>query len=68
MSLNTTLCEGNMFGYFFHSVKRISSGQAQSEPIKRHPLYSQTWVKGSPLGLKKWLLLKSYRFSEVGLV
>ncbi len=50
MSLNTTLCEGKMFGYFCHSVNIISSGQAQSEPIKRHPLYSQTQIKRLPLG------------------
>ena len=39
MYLNTILCEENMFGYCYHSVNGISYGLAQSEPIKRRPLY-----------------------------
>ncbi len=31
MSLNSILCKRNIFGYCYHSVKRISYGRAQSD-------------------------------------
>ncbi len=39
MSLNGIFCKGNILGYCHHSVNEISYGMAQSDPIKRRPLY-----------------------------
>ncbi len=40
MPLNSTFCIRNIFGNCYHSVKGISFVLAQSDPIKRHPIYS----------------------------
>jgi hypothetical protein len=41
ISLNNILCIGNIFGYCYHLVYEISYGLAQSDPIKRRPLYQK---------------------------
>ncbi len=56
MFINIIFCVRTIFSYWWHSVNGISYGLAQSDPIKRHPLYAHyLFFRPYQLSLKKCL-------------